>query len=96
MSEKFEGKTADELDELGLITNYDDYSKYNCYHANVRTKYLSSEQLFKLRNDLDNKYWLNTGALWRLIKQHPLFFTKLIPEQLIKRPKKVFAYLKGL
>lgn len=39
----------EELLNQGLVTNKDDYSKYNGFWANVRTKYLSSEELQFLR-----------------------------------------------
>ncbi|MFQ5963366.1 MAG: B12-binding domain-containing radical SAM protein [Candidatus Scalinduaceae bacterium] len=35
----------EELIKAGLITNLDDYRKYNGFWANVRTKYLDSEEL---------------------------------------------------
>jgi len=38
----------EELLEEGLITNKDDFSKYNGYECNIKTRYLSSKQLKKL------------------------------------------------
>ncbi|MBN1638057.1 MAG: B12-binding domain-containing radical SAM protein, partial [Ignavibacteriales bacterium] len=36
-------RVRNELIEMGLLTNFYDYSKYNFYHANIKTKYLSSD-----------------------------------------------------
>lgn len=88
-------KVRQELIELGLLTNYDDYSKYNFYHANIRTKYLSSDELFKIRNKLDSKYLLYSSAIFRLIAKHPLFFFKLIGRLLFTKPKKILGYFSG-
>lgn len=40
----------------GLVTNIDDYSKYNGFWANVKTKYLSSEDLQFLRWKYKREY----------------------------------------
>ncbi|MGQ3685178.1 MAG: B12-binding domain-containing radical SAM protein [Candidatus Loosdrechtia sp.] len=40
----------------GLVTNLDDYSKYNGFWANVKTKYLSSEDLQFLRWKYKRRY----------------------------------------
>ena len=46
----------DILIKQGLVTNASDYSKYNGFWANVRTKYLSSEDLQFLRWKYRQKY----------------------------------------
>ena len=46
----------DILIKEGLVTNTSDYSKYNGFWANVRTKYLSSEDLQFLRWKYRRKY----------------------------------------
>jgi radical SAM superfamily enzyme YgiQ (UPF0313 family) len=46
----------DILIKEGLVTNADDYRKYNGFWANVRTKYLSSEDLQFLRWKYKRKY----------------------------------------
>jgi len=68
----------DELLEEGLITNINDYSKYNHYASNVKTRHLSTEELFKIRNKLDARYTVESGAIFRLFKEYPWFFTKLM------------------
>jgi len=68
----------EELLKEGLITNIDDYSKYNHYASNVKTRHLSSEELFKIRNKLDARYTVESGAIFRLFRAYPWFFTKLM------------------
>jgi hypothetical protein len=46
----------DILIKEGLVTNINDYSKYNGFWANVRTKYLSSDDLQFLRWKYKRKY----------------------------------------
>ncbi len=46
----------DILIKEGLVTNTSDYSKYNGFWANVKTKYLSSEDLQFLRWKYKRKY----------------------------------------
>ena len=46
----------DILIKEGLVTNTSDYSKYNGFWANVRTKYLSPEDLQFLRWKYKRKY----------------------------------------
>jgi radical SAM superfamily enzyme YgiQ (UPF0313 family) len=68
----------EELIKEGLITNLDDYSKYNHYASNIRTRHLSSEELYKIRNRLDARYTVESGAIFRLFRAYPWFFTKLM------------------
>lgn len=49
-------RIRDILIKEGLVTNTGDYSKYNGFWANVRTKYLSSEDLQFLRWKYKRKY----------------------------------------
>ncbi len=89
-------KTAirDELLKLGLVTNEHDYSKYTCYHANVRTKYLSAQRLNELRDDIEERYRYKSGATWRLLRQYPLFFVKSVPSWLAQKPGEVWSFLR--
>ncbi len=84
-----------ELLEMGLITNIHDYSTYDQCRANIRTKHISTERLYQLRNELDKRYLIDTGKAWSLIRRHPSFATRMIIEQFIKRPGKMLGYLKG-
>ena len=49
-------RMRDILIKEGLVTNTSDYSKYNGFWANVKTKYLSSEDLQFLRWKYKRKY----------------------------------------
>ncbi|MBM4157212.1 MAG: B12-binding domain-containing radical SAM protein [Ignavibacteria bacterium] len=69
-----------ELLKNNFITNIDDFSSYNGYDANIKTKYLTDKELFDLRNILDVKYTLFSGKTFRMIKKNPKFFIGLIPE----------------
>ncbi len=77
----------EELIKEGLVTNLDDYTKYNHYAANVKTRYLSEEELFEIRNKLDARYTVESGAIFRLFKAYPWFFTKLMFWMLKNEPK---------
>ena len=77
----------DELLKEGLITNIDDYSKYNHYAANVKTRHLSTEELYKIRNKLDARYTVESGAIFRLFREYPMFFSKLMLWMLWNEPK---------
>jgi len=79
----------------GLITNLDNYVKYDCFCTNVKSKYLSSQEIFKLRKKIEYKYQLDTGSIWRLIKEFPVFFPKLILKSIFKEPKTVWGFIKG-
>ena len=74
----------DKLIKEGLITNIDNYSKYDCFSTNIRTKYLSSGELAKLRKKIEFKFPLESGAIWRLIRAFPSFFLKLIIRSIFK------------
>jgi radical SAM superfamily enzyme YgiQ (UPF0313 family) len=85
----------DKLLKQGLIVNLHDYSKYNCFNANLRTKHLSPERLSQLRQEIETMYPIKSGSIWRLLREFPLYFAKLIPQSLIKEPKNVFGFIKG-
>ena len=78
-----------------LITNLDNYEKYDCFCTNVKTKYLSSYEIFKLRKQIEFKYMIDSGAIWRLIKEFPLFIPKLIIKGIFKEPKNIWNFLKS-
>jgi len=77
----------EELIKEGLITNLTDYSKYNHYAANVRTRYLSTKELYKIRNKLDARYAVESGAIFRLFRAYPWFFTKLMFWMIQREPR---------
>ena len=67
-------KVREELDEMGLITNYDDLRRYNGTLANVRTKYLSDQQVRVLQQRMYNCYYHDPNYMRLTRKHHPLFY----------------------
>jgi len=86
----------EDLLKEGLITNIEDYTKYNHYAANVKTRHLSTEELFKIRNKLDARYTVESGAIFRLFKAYPAFFTKLMFWMMWNEPKNWFNHSTGI
>ena len=64
----------DELINAGLVTNPYDYSRYNCFWANVRTHYLGSEDLQFLRWKYNKKYTNYICTTPAFIKNYPLAY----------------------
>jgi radical SAM superfamily enzyme YgiQ (UPF0313 family) len=85
----------DELLAEGLVTNPFDYSKYNHYASNVRTRHLSSEALFRIRNRLDARYPVESGAIFRLLRAYPGYFTKLIFSMILSEPQNWINFTTG-
>ncbi len=85
----------DELIKEGLVTNMDDYSKYNHYASNVKTRHLSSEELYKIRNVLDARFPVESGAIFRLFRAYPMFFTGLMFKMLKKEPQNWINFTTG-
>jgi anaerobic magnesium-protoporphyrin IX monomethyl ester cyclase len=85
-----------ELLNGGFITNENDYSKYDLFHANVKTRYLTSHDLDKIRDEIAFKIFKNSSRLWRLLRKYPNFSMKLFFDQLINQPKEVIGYMKGI
>ncbi len=87
----------EELLERGLVTNEFDYTKYDMFHANVRTKYLSSAELVKIRDHFAFRYPLESGTLWKLLNTaKPLFIIKVLISEMFTNPADFFGYLRGL
>jgi len=83
----------EELLKGNYITNLNDYSKYDCYHMNVRTDHLSSFELFEIYDSFIQKYYLDSGAIFKVIKNYPLFFFKSFFVFLYRHPDMVFHHL---
>ena len=86
----------EELLSNGLITNISDYTKYNHFASNIKTRHLSSEELYKIRNKLDARYPLASGAIFRLFKAYPGFFIRLMFWMLQKEPQNWINFATGL
>lgn len=91
-------KTAirDELMNLGLITNEDDYSRYTCYHTNVRTRYLSAQRIRELRDEIEGKCRYESGRTWRLAKEFPFLFARIVPQWLAQKPRELLTMVRQL
>jgi anaerobic magnesium-protoporphyrin IX monomethyl ester cyclase len=86
----------EELLNSGLITNVYDYSRYDLFHANVKTHSLSSHDLDKIRDEIAFKIFKKNNRFWKLLKKYPNFSIKLFFDQLINQPKEVLGYMKGI
>jgi anaerobic magnesium-protoporphyrin IX monomethyl ester cyclase len=88
-------KIREELLQQNLITNKFDYSKYDCWEVNIRTNHLSTEQIYEIRNELEARFPVESGALWRMAKKYPSYFAGLIPRWTFTKPQDFFKFLKG-
>lgn len=86
----------DELMKQELITNPDDFSKYDCYEVNIRTKYLTSEQIENTRYKMESMYLSNFKVFKRIIKMYPKFITKMIFKWIFSKPSDLIKYSRGL
>jgi anaerobic magnesium-protoporphyrin IX monomethyl ester cyclase len=84
-----------ELMDKGFVTNPDDYSKYNHYAANVKTRFLSAEELHQIRDNLDARFPVESGAIFRLIKAYPWFFSALILKMMCTEPGNWVKFVTG-
>lgn len=83
----------EELLKENLITNLDDYSKYDCWEVNVKTKHLSSQQLYDIRLNMEHTYPLASGSLKRQFKSHPLLMSRVILRWLSRKPSDIRNFL---
>ncbi|MGB9597501.1 MAG: B12-binding domain-containing radical SAM protein, partial [Candidatus Poribacteria bacterium] len=74
----------DELMEMGLVTNADDCNKYETVSANVRTKYLTSEDLERIQRKMYDAYIINPRFVLytQVRKQYPKYFLKTAFQQI--------------
>jgi len=86
----------EELMRDGLVTNTDDYSYYNHYASNVKTRHLSSEDLYRIRNRLDARFPVESKAIFRLFRAYPSYFTKLMFRMLKEEPANWFNFTTGI
>ena len=96
MTPHLKTELREDLLKEGLITNEHDYTKYNHYASNIKTRYLSSEELFNIRNKLDARYAVESGARFRLFKAYPWFFTKRTFWILNNEPRKWWNSTNGV
>ena len=60
--------------KMGLITNIDDYSKYNCFWANVKTNHLSPDELQFFGWKYNKKYANYICTTPAFIKNYPVAY----------------------
>jgi anaerobic magnesium-protoporphyrin IX monomethyl ester cyclase len=84
----------DELMAQGLVTNTDDYQKYDLTIPNIKTKYLSPEDLGRITQKMYDNYLVNLNYIWfnQVRRLYPAYFWKtalmqipLVIRDLIKR-----------
>ena len=77
-----------ELLEAGLVVNVDNYSKYDGFHCNIRTRHLSRDELYALASGLGFKsnfnisLIVNNQLLWNHSKYFLRCFGKVLAEGL--------------
>lgn len=64
----------EELLKMGLVTNKYDYSRYNCFWANIKTNYLEPEDIQFLRWKYNRKYANYICTTPAFIKNYPLAY----------------------
>lgn len=74
----------DELLSQGLVTNPDDFSTYNGFLANIRTKYLSPEDIDKIALRIYDAYHNRLEYVkWTQVRKiYPAYFWKLVIKQI--------------
>jgi len=85
----------EEMLKLGLVTNPDDYTRYNHYAANVKTRHLTADELHRIRDSLDARFPVESGAIFRLLKAYPLYITTLILKMILTEPKNWVKFVAG-
>jgi radical SAM superfamily enzyme YgiQ (UPF0313 family) len=70
----------DELIKQGLVVNDSNYYDYDLTIANVRTKYLSSEELQRISQKMYDSYLVNLKYIWfnQIRKLYPAYFWKTV------------------
>lgn len=82
----------DELLKAGLVTNEYDYSHYNCFWANIKTNYLSPDDLQFLRWKYNKKYANYFCTTPSFIKNYPLayYYRQYFRRPFLRLKNKIF------
>lgn len=82
----------DELLNAGLVTNIHDYSRYNCFWANIKTNYLGPEDIQFLRWKYNRKYANYICTTPAFIKNYPLayYYRQYLRRPFLKLKNKFF------
>jgi len=69
-----------ELLEAGLVVNVDDYSKYDGFHCNIRTRHLSRDELYHLMRGLGFKSNFKISLIVnnRFLRNHMRYFLRCL------------------
>lgn len=86
----------EELIRQNLITNLNDFSQYDCYEINVRTKFLNKREIQKIRYRMESMYLSNFSVFRRIMKMYPAFTAKMIIRWIFSKPSDLIKYSKGL
>ncbi len=85
----------EELLGQNLITNLNDFSKYDCYEINIRTKFLNTSEIQKIRYRMESMYLSNFSVFRRIMKLYPAFTTKMIIRWILSKPSDLLKYSRG-
>ena len=74
----------EELLARGLVTNPDEFSTYNGFSANVRTKYLAPEDVDRIVEEMYDAHFLNSDYIdFSLVRRiYPAYFWKKVAKQI--------------
>ncbi len=89
-------EVRDELLAENLITNAHNYADYDLFHANIKTRHLSGEELEAIRDNLGFMIFKKPVRILKLLKKYPGYSLKVLWEQVITQPKEVLGYAKGM
>jgi anaerobic magnesium-protoporphyrin IX monomethyl ester cyclase len=89
-------ETRKDLLKDNLITNADDFSRYDLFHANIRTHSLSPGDIEKMRDEIAFKIFKKSSRLWKLLKKYPGYSSKLILNQIVNQPGEIFGHIRGI
>jgi anaerobic magnesium-protoporphyrin IX monomethyl ester cyclase len=73
----------EELIEMGLVTNIDNFDNYEALTANVKTKYLASQDIERILRKMYDSYLVNPRYIMftQIRKQYPKYFWKTAFQQ---------------
>ncbi len=83
----------DELLKENLITNLHDYTKYDCWEVNIKTKHLSTQQVHDIRDDIEGSYPIASGTLLRNFKKHPKLIAQIMLRWLYRKPSDILRFM---
>lgn len=83
----------EELLKEKLITNLHNYSKYDCWEVNIKTKHLSTQQIHDIRDDIESSYPIASGTLLRNFKKHPFLISHIMLRWLYRKPSDILRFI---